>query len=205
MKTFGEFIKEKRKKLKMSLRVVAEKADVTPGHIAYIEKDERKPTLGIAMNILIALNVDMDEFLHETGYSLPKAEPPRVPLVSWETANKWHEIQDVFETTTSNEWIECDLEGMDFFALMVKDDSMEPEFHEGDIVIIDPNLKTKPDDYIIAKDGGSGEATFRQLKKYGNTFVLHPLNPHHHDKELDRKFEQVVIGKIIEKKKRYLE
>ena len=48
-----------------------------------------------------------------------------------------------------------------------------------------------------------GEATFKQLKKYGRTRVLHPLNPKYDDIEPRRDTEYRVDGVVIEKKKRY--
>ena len=48
-----------------------------------------------------------------------------------------------------------------------------------------------------------GEATFKQLKKYGKTRVLHPLNPKYDDIELSREIEYKIIGVVVEKKKRY--
>jgi SOS-response transcriptional repressor LexA len=48
-----------------------------------------------------------------------------------------------------------------------------------------------------------GEATFNQLKEYGSTRVLHPLNPRYDDTELRRDTEYRVVGVVIEKKRRY--
>ncbi|MBW2003808.1 MAG: hypothetical protein JRI72_04235 [Deltaproteobacteria bacterium] len=43
-----------------------------------------------------------------------------------------------------------------------------------------------------------------QLKKYGRTRVLHPLNPKYDDIELSKDTEyRRVVGVVIEKKKRY--
>lgn len=56
-------------------------------------------------------------------------------------------------------------------------------------------------DYVVVKNG-KGEATLKQLKKYGNTFVLHPLNPRYQDMEVI-KGEFQIIGKVVKKKKRY--
>ena len=47
------------------------------------------------------------------------------------------------------------------------------------------------------------EVTFKQLKKYGRTRVLHPLNPKYDDIELKKDTEYRVVGVVIEKKKRY--
>jgi SOS-response transcriptional repressor LexA len=161
------------------------------------------------MKILNALNADVQEFLQETGYipvnvepaSLKKLRP--IPVISWVMAGKWNEVCDSFQPGDADEWIESDVRGRHVFALRVKGDSMEPEFKEGEIVIVNPHLETKPGGYVIVKNDDSGEATFKQLKKYGETTVLHPLNPKYPDIELKKGTKYRVVGKIVEKKKKY--
>ena len=79
---------------------------------------------------------------------------------------------------------------------------MEPEFNDGDVIIINPRLKAEHNDHVVVANA-AGEATFKQLKKYGRMRVLHPLNPRYEDIELDKGSEYSIIGIIIEKKKRY--
>ena len=52
-----------------------------------------------------------------------------------------------------------------------------------------------PGDYVVVKNG-KGEATLKQLKKYGKTFVLHPLNSRYQDMEV-KKGEFQVIGRVV--------
>lgn len=79
---------------------------------------------------------------------------------------------------------------------------METEFREDDIIVINPYLKPEHNDYlVIAND--EGEAPFKQLKKYGKTRVLHPLNPKYDDIEITKDIEYRIVGVVIEKKKRY--
>ncbi len=94
------------------------------------------------------------------------------------------------------------MKGSSVFALKVKGDSMEPEFKEGEIVIINPHVGAKPGDYVIVKNDEE-EATFKQLKVYGETTVLHPLNPKYPDIELKKGNKYHIIGKVVEKQKRY--
>ena len=51
--------------------------------------------------------------------------------------------------------------------------------------VINPHVDVNPGDYVVVKNG-KGEATLKQLKKYGNTFVLYPLNPRYPDMEEKR-------------------
>lgn len=58
------------------------------------------------------------------------------------------------------------------------------------------------DNYVVVSNA-EGEATFKQLKKYGGTRVPHPLNSKYDDIELGREIEYRVVGVVVEKKKRY--
>lgn len=83
---------------------------------------------------------------------------------------------------------------------------MEPEFREGEIIIVDPDRQVESGSYVIVKFKGEDEATFKQLKIYDSRVILHPLNPAHKDiefskKQFDRKAK--IIGPVVEKKKRY--
>ena len=65
------------------------------------------------------------------------------------------------------------------------------------------SFEAKPGDYVIVKNANNGEATFKQLKKYGDTFILHPLNPKYPDIELKKGTKYRIVGKVVKKEKRY--
>jgi SOS-response transcriptional repressor LexA len=146
----------------------------------------------------------MGELLRETGHLPDNLKPEHIcntkhiPVISWTQAGHWREVAE--PTADYDEYVETDSNGG--FALRVRGDSMEPEFHEGDIIIVNPALKQEHNDYLVVSNE-DGEATFKQLKKYGKTRVLHPLNPKYEDIELTRATEYRVIGVVIEKKKKY--
>jgi len=61
------------------------------------------------------------------------------------------------------------------FALMVLGDSMEPEFVDGDIVIIEPSGLAGDGSYVLAQ--ADGEWIFRQLRQTDRGWQLAALNP----------------------------
>lgn len=67
----------------------------------------------------------------------------------------------------------CD--GAESFALMVLGDSMEPEFLDGDIVVIEPDGLIADGAYVLAQS--LGEWTLRQLVCSAGRWFLQPLNP----------------------------
>ncbi len=62
------------------------------------------------------------------------------------------------------------------FALQVTDDSMEPEFAAGCIIIIDPSTVVRDGSYVFAKDL-KDEYIFRRLRIVKGDYYLEPLNP----------------------------
>ena len=210
MKTVAEYIKEKRTAQGLSASEVARSAGVTGEHILYIEKGEMKtPSFDVVIKILQALHVDLQEFLRETGYLPVNVEPAplktvrRVPVISWVAAGSWHQGLTSDDPVDVDEWTETDVKGKRVFALRVKGDCMEPEFVEGDVIIVNPHIEPVPGDYVIVKNDAE-EATFKQLKKFGNLFVLHPLNRKYDDIELRKGGHRYrIVGKVVKKEKKY--
>ena len=65
--------------------------------------------------------------------------------------------------------------GSEAFALRVLGTSMEPEFNEGEIIIIEPDGALRDGSYVLAQH--AGEWIFRQLRKAAEGWTLHALNP----------------------------
>ena len=61
------------------------------------------------------------------------------------------------------------------YALRVLGDSMEPEFADGCIVIVDPAGDAQPGSYVVARV--DGEPIFRQYRVDGERHWLQPINP----------------------------
>ena len=47
------------------------------------------------------------------------------------------------------------------------------------------------------------EATFKLFKKYGDTAILHPLNPKYQDIVLKKGDKYHIVGKVVRKEKIY--
>ena len=83
------------------------------------------------------------------------------------------------------------------FALMVLGDSMEPEFADGDIIVIEPEGLATDGSFVLAWH--NDEYIFRQLVQAPAGWALHPLNPAYADADLPGL--ESVKGVIIQKKK----
>lgn len=204
----GQYLKSKREEKGLSARTVAKKAGISDVHVSYIEHNRRKPTFDVLMKVIKALGIDAKDFLSEMGYATrgnsKKIEGGQVvPVISWVSAGSWKTTHNPYEPGDAEEWVESEVKGADVFALRVKGDSMEPEFTEGEILVVNPHIEAKPGDYVIVENDDSEEATFKQLKKYGRTTILHPLNPKYADIELKKGNRYRVVGKVVKKEKKY--
>lgn len=124
---------------------------------------------------------------HDRPANIAPAPPEayrRIPLIDYIQAG--NNIREEKGEYRSEKCIYTDLEtGPHTFALIIKDESMEPEFKEGDWVIIDPNVVPQPADYVVAKCNCKAccdEVTFKKYRPRGmnergeEVFELVPLN-----------------------------
>jgi SOS-response transcriptional repressor LexA len=81
------------------------------------------------------------------------------------------------------------------FALMVLGDSMEPEFLEGEVILIEPEGLATDGSFVLAQL--AGEWIFRQLVRQGSGWRLQALNPAY--PAADIAGLDVVKGVIIQK------
>jgi DNA polymerase V len=65
--------------------------------------------------------------------------------------------------------------GSEPFVLRVLGTSMEPEFNEGEIIVIEPDGLARAGSYVLAEH--RGEWIFRQLCRDETSWRLHALNP----------------------------
>lgn len=125
------------------------------------------------------------------------------PLISWVQAGTWSEIVDAYPRGDG----ECSLfaqnqHGPHTFALRIVGDSMEPEFREGDVIFVDPDVAPKAGSYVVAKNNEE-EATFKKYRSRGKdaegneVFELVPLNENYATLRSDRE-PIAIIGVVVE-------
>jgi DNA polymerase V len=67
--------------------------------------------------------------------------------------------------------------GAEAFALLVLGDSMNPEFAEGDVIVIEPEGLATDGSFVLARH--DDEWIFRQLAGGDGAWQLRPLNPNY--------------------------
>ncbi|MBF0135284.1 MAG: helix-turn-helix domain-containing protein [Magnetococcus sp. DMHC-1] len=124
--------------------------------------------------------------------------PSRVPLITWEEAVNWG--KSLISPKVAN-WVSAVHKINPLvFALKVSGDSMEIEFTEGDIVLVDPTKKPAHKQYVVVGLAGEDKCTFKQLIIDGGQRYLKPLNPRYPIISIDEKtmFCGVVVAKFKE-------
>ena len=207
MQSYGKLIREARAKQKLSRRQVAEKAGISEAHLRFVEMEERPMSPKTLRKVATVLGIDetplIDAWLHENvwGLSLAPKELQKIPVISWVHAGDFAMAEDPEQLADVEEWVWTMAKGPNVFALRVEGDSMEPEFREGEIIVVNPHIAWEAGNYVIVKNA-DGEATFKQIKKKGKMWVLHPLNPKYEDIQVDNR-QLYVVGVVVEKLKRY--
>jgi SOS-response transcriptional repressor LexA len=88
--------------------------------------------------------------------------------------------------------------GGESFALRVLGNDMQPEFNEGEIILIEPDGALKDGSFVLARHAEGW--IFRQLLGCGDTWVLHALNPARADlRDVPLADLSAVHGVIIQK------
>lgn len=164
------------------------------------------PRLASVLNCTVAYLLGRVERPEETdGVEPALSDFAKVPLISYIRAGDWAAVSDPYSPGQAEEWLGLNYKaGKSAFALRIKGKSMEPEFREGDVVIIDPDVAPSPGDCVAAKRDKDDEATFKKYRprgrdKKGNDIIeLTPINPDYPPLHIDAANPGKIIGTMIE-------
>ena len=188
----GEIIKKYRTENELSQRAFASKTSLSPSYINTLEKiynpKTGKPysvTTDVAVELANAMNLKIEKLLNmlnnDQEFTLNEDKkvnnsnstvvfiygsiPAGIPMEC---------IEDVIDTEEISSKL---LKGnKEYFGLKVKGNSMEPDYIDGDTLIL---LKTDDcesgDDCVVMINGNDG--TFKRVFKNENGIILQPLNP----------------------------
>lgn len=209
----GERIKLSRSRLKMTQQQLGDRIGANKASISQWENGVYTPDAKNLSALAKALSVSvfwlMDGKGDPTGQNLDIAPPDihRIPVISYVQAGVWTETSEIREYDGNLVYITTDLElGERAFAIELKGHSMEPEFVEGDVVLIDPDEHPHPGDFVVAKNGEEA-ATFKKYRPRGigedgqEVFELVPLNDDFPTMRSDRQHIQI-IGTMVEHRRR---
>ncbi|MGL5402345.1 MAG: S24 family peptidase [Acinetobacter sp.] len=130
-----------------------------------------------------------------------------IPIITYVQAGVWTETSEIRSYDGNISYLTTDLDlGPRAFAIVIRGNSMESEFVEGDQVLIDPDEPLHPGNFVVAKNGEE-EATFKKYRPRGygedgqEVFELVPLNDDYPTMRSDRQPIQI-IGSMVEHRRR---
>lgn len=182
----GNIICEYRKKHDLSQRDFAKLSGISNSYIAMLENvyDKRTgkeilPTLDMVKKIAATMRLDINELLSmidDDQSFLIKDTPPSISIPILGRIPAGIPI-DMIEDILGYEDISIDMIKGDreYFALKVKGDSMEPNYLDGDVLIVlKQDSCESGQDCIVAVNGY--DATFKRVFINDNGITLQPLN-----------------------------
>lgn len=188
----GEIIKKYRTENELSQRAFANRTSLSPSYINTLEKiynpKTGKPysvTTDVAIELANAMNLKIEKLLsklnNDQEFTINENKktnssnsaivfvygtiPAGIPMEC---------IEDIIDT----EEISQDMlkGGKQYFGLRVKGNSMEPDYLDGDTLILEKADNCESgDDCVVMVNGNDG--TFKRVFKNENGIILQPLNP----------------------------
>ncbi len=120
------------------------------------------------------------------------------PMLSWVQAGKWYEIAEGYVPEYGAEQMSCPVScSPESFVLRVRGTSMEPKFHEGDLLFVDPHAQAENGKYVVVRLDASNEATFKQLIVEEGKQYLKALNPDWPNRIIEIDEEASICGVIV--------
>lgn len=182
---------------------VADAFGVTPQAVSQWERGEDAPSTRNLENMATLYEVPMDWLTQRPGAHVVTqagAQATRVPLISRVQAGNWSTAWNPYEPGQAETFLYTDIQVSDqVFALEIEGTSMEPEFRQGDTVVIDPRISPRPGDFVVAKIQGEDEATFKKYRpRESGVIELVPLNNDWPILTIDEKNPGTIIGPMIE-------
>ncbi len=99
------------------------------------------------------------------------------PLIVWEDVAAYSKTGGDWEGDT-DAWLPCPVVcSINTFVIHVRGISMEPKFHDGDLIFVDPHVDPVHGKFVIVMIEDTAEATFKQLIVEEGRQYLKALNP----------------------------
>lgn len=213
MTTLGRRLERAREHAGLKQRQVAEFFGISSQAISQWEADRTRPDSERLAALARLLGVRLDWLLDESGPMATqdasganaRERGTSVPVIDRVQAGDWTEVQDPYAPGGGEEVLMTDLPvGPHAFALVIEGQSMAPEFQPGDKVIIDPTVRPRPGEFVVAKRDKDQEATFKKYRLRGqdergrDIIELAPLNSDWPTLVIDVENPGQIVGTMVE-------
>jgi SOS-response transcriptional repressor LexA len=188
---------------------LASKSGVSQSTIGRILRREGNPASAkieriakaLGMSLVDLANMARDDEVDKQAAGRPNAfNPPQlVRLISWVQAGAFVEAVDNYPPGDAEDWValptgRC---GPKTFALRVIGESMEPDYQNGDIIFVDPDVTAEQGKAVVVCLDERNEVTFKKLVIDGQRRYLRPLNPSWQTQIIDLSPDARIVGVVI--------
>ncbi len=204
-------LKTARKAKKLTQTEVADKVGITQASYSGLERGTSRSTSKL---VELANLFDVNATWLATGKgemtvshaNVEKVSPKNIrfaPVLNWVQAGAFTPMGDNYYDEYMPHTYD---KGENIYWLQVRGDSMEPDFKEGDYLLVDADKQPKAGSFVIAMVADDSEATFKRYKPCGfdngqEYFQLVPLNDFH--PVIDSRHKPfTVVGVVVEYKRR---
>lgn len=201
-------LKKFREDRQISQRELSRLTGIEQATLSRIEKGDMTLISPHVEKLSKALGIPISKLLGITSNISPaNIGSKRVPILTYEQAASFRPAREFVEDDEVRDFVPIDLpHSTNSFALRIEDDSMEPTFNVGDVIVVDPDINPiKPGDHVFAV-GDDKECVFRRYRDLGfndegnRVFELIPINKMYAPVRSDRiHFE--IRGVMVEHRK----
>ena len=206
----GSFLKELRDSLGLSQDEVGKRVGCSQAAVSAWERNEKLPSMKKLRTLADLYGVSIEELskgeripvLKEIEY-VPSDRtkkfirvpvvgriPAGIPIEAIEDIEDWEDFP-----------IDDTVPGHRYFALKVKGDSMEPEYRDGDTVIVQQQEECQSGDDCAVMVNGD-DATFKRVRVQNSGITLQPLNtrygPVFYSKQEVDSLPVKILGVVVE-------
>jgi SOS-response transcriptional repressor LexA len=200
----------------MKQKDVAEAFGISSQAVSQWEAGRTRPDSQRLTNLARLFDIRLEWLLDGRGTTTFEESPSsskmlhttHVPVIDRAQAGDWMEGKESFVLGTAGEFLHTGLQvSSSTFALVIEDRSMELEFQPGDKVIIDPEVKPQPGDFVVAKRDDDEEATFKKYRVRNqdedgrDVIELIPLNSDWPTLMIDQDNPGHIVGTMVEQRR----
>lgn len=127
-------------------------------------------------------------------YQADKNNWIQLPIISWEASINWTKSKIDLKKV---DYIKTDIEVSKQAFGLVMTETMTDGFLKGAIIIFDPHLKPKENDYVLVYKKNSKIPSIKQLKIYDAETYLRPLNEQLNSVALNKEYKIIAVAKQI--------
>lgn len=201
---FSTNLRKLRRSMNITQLELADKLDVGKSLVSMYEQGKRKPSYEMLETIADFFNVDMSALMGRDSLVSPGSNAVRVPVYGTVPAGI---PVEAIENITDYEEIprEMTAGGKEYFGLRVKGDSMIPDFHDGDTVLLIRQSDCENGQVAVACVNGN-DATLKKIIKQKDAIILQPLN-HAYEPMIYRTNDEenpvTILGVVVEIRRKY--